>query len=204
MDERKSRSNVSRSTRYIHGYVLFAHFDNTKELVFTGDERVQQCKNQGSTKGVLRRINPQKLAAGDLQYSLPFSYSRGQNDPHCRRRMWELWQESSFIASLNFTWISMFNAWQKGRHYLRLQTILPEFYRCPRCRHRYPHVCGYHWTRQSYFGLAGSGITKGVYPELQQICKCHSTFASLACVDYDKPSRAARRFWRGASTYSRS
>jgi len=180
---------------------VFAYFDYAKELVFTGDERVQQRENQGSAKSILRRIKPEKLAARDLQYSLPFSYPRGQNDPHSRRSMWEQWQESSFIAALNFTWFQVVNAWQKGRHLVRLQTILPEFYRCPRCNYRYPHVCGYHWTRQSYFGLAGCGITKGLQPEHKQVCKCHSTFATVACVDHDKPSRSARRFWRGASSY---
>lgn len=204
MDEGKPGIYVSTSPRYVHGYVIFAYFDNTKELVFTGDERVQQCKNQGSAKDVLRRINPTPVAARDLEYSLPFSYPRGQNDPHCRRSMWEQWQESSFLASLNFTWNAMFKHWQEGRHPVRLQTILPEFYRCPRCRYRYPHVCGYHWTRQSYFGVAGSGIVEGIQPVLQQICKCHSTFAAVACLDNDKPSRAARRFWREASPYPRA
>lgn len=204
MDEAKSRSNFPKSSGYFYGHTLTSYSYYSTNLVFTGDGRIQQRQDRSRAKGALRRINPTPVAAGDLEYCLPFSYSRGQDDPCDRLREWQQWQESAFVATLNFTWFHIFNAWQEGRHLVRLQECMPEFYRCPRCHHRYPHVCGYHWTRQSYFLLAGSGITQGVSADDQQVCQHYSTPSADACSDHDEPTRAARRLWRGASPYPQS
>lgn len=168
---------------------------------FMGNGGIQQRQDRSGSKSVLRRIIPQKLATRDLEYCLPFSYSRGQDDPRDRLRIWKQWQELAFVATLNFTWFCIFDAWQAGRHLVRLQECMPEFYRCPRCNYRYPHVCGYHWTRQSYFSLAGCGTFKGVSADHQQVCQCYSTPSAFAHTDNDESTRATRRLRQGSRSY---
>jgi len=203
VDEGKQAFYVSRGPRCFHGYYCFTLSNHSKTMVSHRNAGLQRGGNPRGAKGSFRRIKPTRMATGDLEYALPFSYPRSC-DPHCRRSLWEQWQESSFVATLNFTWFQIFDAWKAGRHLVRLQSVLPEFYRCPRCHYRYPHVSGYHWTRQSYFGLAGCGTAKGVSACDQQVCKCYSIPSGLACRDHDEPTRATRRFWREASAYPRA
>ena len=60
----------------------------------------------------------------------------------------------AFIDTLNFTWLHLIESRQGGRFASRLRSSIPELYRCPRCGHRYPHVCGTEWDRQSYLDMA--------------------------------------------------
>merc|ERR1712224_128038 len=55
-----------------------------------------------------RRIKPVPVADGDLEYSLPFCWPPGlASDRRRRGYHWGLWQESSYVDTLNFVWFHL-------------------------------------------------------------------------------------------------
>ena len=143
------------------------------------------------------------MADGCLEYSLPFSWSPGQTPDRCDRgQIWRAWQESAFIdTTLNFTWLHLIESRQEGRFASRLRSSIPELYRCPRCGHRYPHVCGTEWDRQSYLDMASGRNAEKQISHVKQVCKCYFLPPEDACSHNDEPGRTHRRVWRKSTPY---
>ena len=134
---------------------MSSSLEEREEVLFGIATVFPTAKVASGTRGGTRRINPVRVADGCLEYSLPFSWSPGQTPDRCDRgQIWRSWQESTFIDTLNFAWLSLIESRQEGRFASRLRSSIPELYRCPRCGHRYPHVCGTEWDRQSYLDTA--------------------------------------------------